>query len=175
MRCYHGYQVLLTSLSHTLRFMPNFMSFSAQTSANQTQDVILSKLDKRRKGLLGPPVGKKCVLFVDDLNMPQKEQYGAQPPIELLRQWLDNGHWYDRKDTSKIEMIDQTLVTAMGTPGGGRNEITARLVRHMVVIGIDSFSEQTMKNIFTSIMEWHFNNGFEVGTDRIRKYCSLIG
>jgi dynein heavy chain len=53
------------------RFKPLCLGFSAKTSALMTQDIIDGKLDKRRKGVYGPVIGQYCIIFVDDLNMPE--------------------------------------------------------------------------------------------------------
>ena len=42
------------------------------------------------------------ITFMDDLNMPAKDTFGSQPPLELIRLWIDYGFWYDQtKQTIK--------------------------------------------------------------------------
>jgi dynein heavy chain len=133
------------------------VTFSAQTTANMTQNIIDGKMDKRRKGVYGPPMGKVNIVFVDDLNMPQVEEYGAQPPIELLRQLCDNGGWYDLKEREQFRtIVDTVVVAAMGPVGGGRNAITPRMMRHFNVVGFTSFDDLTLSRIFVSIVGHYF-------------------
>lgn len=124
--------VLMKSLNEGLeiaKYQSIEIGFSAQTHCNQVQDIIDGKLDKRRNGVFGARLGQKIVIFVDDLNMPIVEKYGAQPPIEILRQMLDQGGWYDLKDSKHPfrTFIDTMLICAMGPPGGGKSKITPRM------------------------------------------------
>lgn len=116
----------------------------------------MNKLIKRRRGIFGPPVGTKCIIFIDDISMPQKEYYGAQPPIELLRQFLDKFPWYDRKELVPMVLQDVLLVCAMGPPSTGIS-VSPRFSRHFNVFVINEFDDSTMVSIFSKILLWHLD------------------
>lgn len=137
------------------------IGFSAQTTAGQVQDIVDSQLIRRSsKGIYGPPPNKRMVIFVDDLSMPKKEKYGAQPPIELLRQLLGKNGWYDTVEKHKPFKVIQDIVflAAMSPPGPGRNDITARFQRLMNLISFTSIDEGQMETIFRTILNWHFQS-----------------
>ena len=139
------------------KFMGLMFTFSAQTSANVLQDSLMSKFDKRRAYVFGAPAGKHFICFIDDTNLPQKQQYGAQPPIELLRQVLGHGGFYTYlKPISFNKIIDVSLALAMGPPGGGRNSITNRFMRYFNLVSFPNLSDKSMTKIFRSILDTGF-------------------
>ena len=138
-----------------------FMSFSAQTSANKIQLIMEGEMDKKTRFIYMPKNNKKMVIFVDDVNMPMKEEFGAQPPIELLRQWMDHEGWYDleTKEFKKFKNIQ--FLACMGPPGGGRNHITQRYLRHYTKIYVEPFPEDSLSSIFSNIVDWFFSRQTE--------------
>jgi dynein heavy chain len=80
--------------------------------------------------------------------MPKKEEYGAQPPLELLRQ---------------LKIEDIYFVAAMGPPGGGRAVITARLQRHFNIMTYTDLQAESMDTIFNTILTaFYFNFTTEI-------------
>nr|XP_033342927.1 dynein heavy chain 12, axonemal isoform X1 [Megalopta genalis]XP_033342928.1 dynein heavy chain 12, axonemal isoform X2 [Megalopta genalis] len=142
--------LLMNKLSET-EFLPNFISFTPYITAAQTQELVTSKLYKRRRNQYGPLPGTRCVVFVDDVNMPAKEIYGAQPAIELLRQFFDHEVWFDLKQPEIINVYDTMFVCAMAPPGGSRQEVYQRFLRHFNLFSISTFTEETIVRIFTNI------------------------
>lgn len=52
------------------------INFSAQTDSKRVQQSIEEKLERSRTQFRAPP-GKRVAIFIDDINMPAKEEYGA--------------------------------------------------------------------------------------------------
>ncbi|CAK7297493.1 Dynein axonemal heavy chain 6 [Vulpes lagopus] len=142
-------------IQETAAYVPVYLNFSAQTSSARTQEIIESKLERKRKNILGAPGNKHVVIFVDDLNMPRLDRYGSQPPIELLRQYQDFGGFYDRSKLFWKDIQDVTIVSACAPPGGGRNPVTPRFIRHFSMLCLPMPSEHSLKQIFQAIL-----NGF---------------
>ena len=132
------------------------MFFSAATTAGITQDVIEGNMEKRAKGKFGPPGGKQLVTFIDDLNMPTKDTFGSQGALELLRQWMDYGGWYDRRKCTWQLILDMQIVAAMGPPGGGRSQISERTQSRFNMLNFTFPADAEVVRIFETLLTLHF-------------------
>ena len=96
--------------------------------------------------------------------MPKKEVYGAQPPIELIRQWMDHQGWYDRSQKEKpfMKIEDIIFISAMGPPGGGRSAVTNRLQRHFNYLTYTDLGKESITMIFSKILN-AFLGGYAAG------------
>jgi len=128
------------------------ITFSAQTSSNSLQETIEGKLEKRSKGSLAPPGGRKLILAIDDLNMPKKSEFGFIPPLELLKLWHDNGFWYDRSKQERTHVSDMKLLAAMAPPGGGRNPFSQRVLSIFAVLNMVDPSDAQLERIYGTIL-----------------------
>ncbi|XP_071446254.1 dynein axonemal heavy chain 6 [Hetaerina americana] len=150
-------KTVLKNMYESGSFVTTTLNFSAQTSSRRTQEIIELRLEKKKKNKLGGPPGRKVVIFIDDINMPKLDTYGAQPPIELLRQYLDFGGMYDREKLFWKDIVDVVLMAACAPPGGGRNPLTPRFVRHFAMLNLKSPDELSLKQIFKNILLGFFD------------------
>lgn len=66
----------------------------------------------------------------------------------LFRQLLDYGGLYDRDKLFWKDIQNVIIMSACAPPGGGRNPLTPRFVRHFGMLLIPPPSETSLKSIF---------------------------
>ncbi|XP_064550918.1 dynein axonemal heavy chain 10 [Drosophila montana] len=149
------------------------INFSSRTSSLDVQRTLEAAVEKRTKDTYGPPMGKKIACFIDDMNMPQVDEYGTQQPIALLKLFFERGGMYDRdKDLNWKKFKDMTFYAAMGTAGGGRNEVDPRFISMFSTYNIVFPNDESLIQIYSSIFKGHleytkFHNRFMLIADMI--------
>jgi dynein heavy chain, axonemal len=128
------------------------LNFSAATDAGAMQLIVEGVLEKRSKDKMGPSGGKKMVMYIDDFNMPTKDAFGSQPPLELLRLWMDHGGWYDREKCVWRYILDTMTLVSMAPPSGGREVISERTQSRYNLLNMTFPADAMVSRIFESIL-----------------------
>ncbi|CAG9462277.1 unnamed protein product [Pedinophyceae sp. YPF-701] len=132
------------------------LNFSSRTSSMDVQRALEDATEAPTRDTLAPPLGKRMVLFMDDLNMPRVDMYGTQQPIALMKLFIERKGLYQRgKDLMWKHVKNVQVVAAMGPPGGARNSVDPRFISLFSCFEIQSPSTENLKTIYEAILSSH--------------------
>ena len=133
--------------------------FSYVTTPEIFQRTLESCVEKRQGRTVGPPGGKKCALFIDDISMPVINNWGDQITNEIVRQTLgEKGIYSLDKPGEWKNFIDMLYTGAMVHPGGGRHDVPNRLKRQFCLFNVTMPSLTAVDSIFGSIIRGRLNS-----------------
>lgn len=136
------------------------INFSFYTLPHNFQDSIASEVEKKNAKNYYPFGNKSLTVFLDDVSMPEMNEWGDQITLEITRQLIDSRGFYSLEKELRGEFMSifkLNYLAAMGHPGGGRNDVPNRLKRLFFSINMTPPSERSIKNIYGRILEALFH------------------
>ncbi|ETO04869.1 hypothetical protein RFI_32529 [Reticulomyxa filosa] len=158
---------ILVPTTNTLR--STYIIIYSQT----VQDILDHRLIKHHGDIFVPTGGReRLVVFIDDLNMPQKDQFGYQPPLEFIRQWLQYGFWFDLTKQTPKKIQGMQMLSAMGLSNGISSVIPDRLQSKCSMLNFTFPSDEQIQRIYGTILNdkftrENFDSGVKAWTDQI--------
>ncbi|KAK7789348.1 hypothetical protein R5R35_002380 [Gryllus longicercus] len=145
------------TLFSALRALPDMEVVGLNFSSATTPELLLKTFDhyceyrKTPNGVVLAPVqlGKWLVLFCDEINLPDMDQYGTQRVISFLRQLVEHRGFYRASDQAWVALERIQFVGACNPPTDpGRKPLSHRFLRHVPVIYVDYPGETSLKQIY---------------------------
>jgi dynein heavy chain len=98
-------------------------NFSSTTTPQIFQKSVESYVDKRMGTTFGPPAGKIMSMFVDDVNLPEINEWGDQCTNEFFRSMIEMRGFYSLEKPGEFNnLVDLQYLAAMIHPGkAGKN------------------------------------------------------
>jgi len=149
-------QGLLGKLDPAVRLSSN-INFNFYTDAKALQVTLEAPLEKKTGTNWGPPGKANMVFFIDDMNLPQVDEYNTQSAIALIRQHVDYGNWYDRVKL-QIRSVSSCQYIGALNPTAGSFEVNPRLQRHFVTFAIGFPGSTSLHTIYTTFLNGHFKH-----------------
>ncbi len=132
------------------------LNFSSGTKSQDVQASVESSISKRSGSVYTPMGGKKLVVFIDDLNMPEMDEYGTREALALLHFLIEKGCLYDRgKDLTLKHVCDIDYMAAMRPVGGA---IDPRLLSLFCIIHFPRASSGTLEFIVSTVLSYQLEH-----------------
>jgi len=90
--------------------------------------------------------------MVDDVNMPLQEDFDAQPPVELLRQFIGFKYLFDRISKEQKAIKNIVIVCVAAPPTGSRAKLSRRFTKFFHIMNFPKANAETLSKIFNSIL-----------------------
>lgn len=144
---------IFNALKNSKKFDLIGLTFSKETTVASFLDTLKhhTTITETAKGILLKPksLSKDLVVFCDEINLPEADEYGAQPVILLLRQLLEKKGYWDVSSHRWVSLERIHVAGACNPPdNGSRKALSERFTRHTSVISIDYPGKNSLLHIY---------------------------
>ncbi|KAI3646052.1 hypothetical protein MP228_008980 [Amoeboaphelidium protococcarum] len=152
-----------STLFNMLRKSSQVVLYGINFTSTTSPDMLITGLEeycdyvRSSSGITLQPrqVGKKLVVFCDEINIVSQDEYGTQKVITLMRQMVTRQGFYSSKYSQWIHLQDVVFVGACNPPSdAGRFEFSPRFLSNCSVLYIDYPSEESLHVIYGAMLDY---------------------
>ena len=166
-------------------YLTKKFNFSSATACSGVQETVEGELDKRGGRTFGPPNNGRLTIFFDDLSLPEANDWGDQPTLEIVRQVIESKQmaFLDKDKRGDFKVIeDVKYIAAMhhnhsssdDDSGPKSNGIPNRLIRHFYILNLMDPDVASIDDIYGKMLRSFFGMFVQFKADLSKKMLNEV-